>query len=330
MIVALYGCSPVFGPDWLPMILPDSPVNLEEFNSEYDDYNSDIPIRSQSMPFIFSSNRHSQGGEFDFVYMPMNVYTDRRDGIVIVSTDLRWHLDRMTGHENLRQALDTVNGGFNEFGPRFIPLGRGFIRDPDYREFQHYLFLFASDKSGSLDIYLTHNLNNESYTEPVGLQVVNTGDNEAYPSFPPDSSALYFCSDRAGNYDILKVVLTDTLDFLTNITTESSRPAEVVDILSSDSDDKCPHIFQDLMVFTSNRPGGYGGFDLYYSHFRDGAWTTPTNFGPGINSEKDEYRPIIVEFWDYQNWFMVFSSNRPGGKGGFDLYYVGISKDLAE
>jgi hypothetical protein len=193
-----------------------------------------------------------------------------------------------------------------------------------------YLFLFASDKSGDLDIYLTHNLANETYAEPVGLQVVNTGSNEAYPTFPPDSSALYFCSDRSGNFDILRVEFHNTNDFLSNISAESPGSAERVDVVSSDSDDKCPHIFQDLMVFTSNRPGGYGGFDLYYSHFRDGAWTAPTNFGPGINSEQDEYRPIIVALWEYRNEFMVFSSNRPGGKGGFDLYYVGISKDLAE
>ena len=74
------------------------------------------------------------------------------------------------------------------------------------------------------------------------------------------------------------------------------------------------------MVFTSNRPGGLGGYDLYYSVFRNGKWSSPVNLGPRINTASDEYRPIIGYDPDFTNQFMMFSSNRPGGKGGFDLY----------
>ena len=41
----------------------------------------------------------------------------------------------------------------------------------------------------------------------------------------------------------------------------------------------------------------------------------------------DEYRPIIrPQEWGFTNDLMIFSSNRPEGLGGFDLYYVGIDK----
>ena len=76
------------------------------------------------------------------------------------------------------------------------------------------------------------------------------------------------------------------------------------------------------MVFTSDREGGQGGFDLYYSRLVNGTWTEPVNFGPEINTEYDEYRPIVVPFEAISNYLMIFSSDRPGGLGGFDLYIV--------
>ncbi|WP_075350432.1 PD40 domain-containing protein [Algoriphagus marinus] len=78
--------------------------------------------------------------------------------------------------------------------------------------------------------------------------------------------------------------------------------------------------------FASDRPGGLGGFDLYYSFKTASGWSDPVNFGPSINSAQDEYRPVVSDHPDFSNRLMIFSSNRPGGLGGFDLYYVGILK----
>ncbi|PWJ57501.1 WD40 repeat protein [Dyadobacter jejuensis] len=82
------------------------------------------------------------------------------------------------------------------------------------------------------------------------------------------------------------------------------------------------------MVFASNRAGGYGGYDLYYSTLTGGKWSEPVNFGATINTEFDEFRPILIDAgvsWN-QN-MLVFSSNRAGGKGGFDLYFAGVVKE---
>jgi hypothetical protein len=70
-----------------------------------------------------------------------------------------------------------------------------------------------------------------------------------------------------------------------------------------------------------------GGYDLYYSVFRNGNWSSPVNMGPKINSASDEYRPIIGSSPDFTNNFIIFSSNRPGPdvKGGFELYFRGYT-----
>ena len=48
--------------------------------------------------------------------------------------------------------------------------------------------------------------------------------------------------------------------------------------------------------------------------------------GLEINTEFDEFRPIIDSAPYFENSVLLFSSNRPGGLGGFDLYFVGIPK----
>ncbi len=51
------------------------------------------------------------------------------------------------------------------------------------------------------------------------------------------------------------------------------------------------------------------------------------NFGAVINTAFDEYRPILFnKEVDNDRDMMIFSSNRAGGKGGFDLYFVGVIK----
>ena len=80
------------------------------------------------------------------------------------------------------------------------------------------------------------------------------------------------------------------------------------------------------MVFASKREGGYGGYDLYYSRLEDETWGEPINFGPDINTEYNEFRPIVMYAELFENDLMIFSSDRPSGKGGYDLYYTGIPR----
>ncbi len=79
----------------------------------------------------------------------------------------------------------------------------------------------------------------------------------------------------------------------------------------------------DVLYFSSDMPGGYGGKDLYRSVYQHGAWSTPENLGNTINSEKDEVFPSVGANQD-----LLFASNRDGGLGGLDIYlaqYVGTN-----
>ncbi len=73
------------------------------------------------------------------------------------------------------------------------------------------------------------------------------------------------------------------------------------------------------LYFTSNRPGGYGGNDLYVCHrMENGRWSPPENMGPAINTPGDESAPFIHA----DNSTLYFTSNALPGYGGDDLFVV--------
>lgn len=72
-----------------------------------------------------------------------------------------------------------------------------------------------------------------------------------------------------------------------------------------------------LLIFASERYGGLGGKDLYFTQRNpQGQWERPIPFPAPINSPYDEQGPTFLE--DRQ--ILVFSSDRPGGAGGLDFY----------
>jgi hypothetical protein len=157
---------------------------------------------------------------------------------------------------------------------------------------------------------------------PITLNEPDADD--LYPTVDQGEGSLIFCSDRQGGvFNIFSSAFNPALNLYEVLLDSSDRSeVEIMESLSSSANDKCPFINENFLVFTSDREGGSGGYDLYYSIQEDGQWGTPVNFGSKINSPQDDYRPIT--FAVGQMGVMLFSSNRPGGEGGFDLYAVQI------
>jgi hypothetical protein len=306
---------------------PTSPVNLEEFNTEFDDYNSDIPVFLDVFPFCFSSNRNSHGGNYDIVYKLMSVEFSKKNGKLDIYEETRTNLSVYIENANINKALTKINSPFDEFGPRLIPMGRIKGGTNMNGRFETYIFLYSNNSNGNQDIFFTQNLENENYENPIAVEFLNSDFDDAYPTFNNDNSELYFTSNRGGKFDIYKIETDNSKTIVEILAENSSATVEKDAVLSSGFDDKCPSITNNMLVFASNRAGGFGGYDLYYSVFENGNWSEPVNFGSGINSEYDEFRPIVrSNEWQFDNDMMIFSSNRPGGKGGFDLYFVGIER----
>ena len=70
------------------------------------------------------------------------------------------------------------------------------------------------------------------------------------------------------------------------------------------------------LFFVSDRPGGYGGYDIWVSRFQDGLWQLPVNAGPNINTSGNETAPYI--YADDQT--LYFTSDGWPGMGGTDIF----------
>jgi len=77
-----------------------------------------------------------------------------------------------------------------------------------------------------------------------------------------------------------------------------------------------PHLAENgqVLYFSSNQPGGYGGFDIYISKYNNGNWSEPLNLGPVVNSKGDEITPF------YKGNTLYFASNYLHGLGGYDIF----------
>lgn len=302
-------------------IIPPQPQNFSAVNSPYDDYNSDLDITwaEKSFNLIFSTNSILPDEGFDFASYHGNIQFDLIDGEF-----------RMHAAAKEISLLQAVNSSSNEYGPFFTA---------DYPDFfpwksagEEERFFYCSDPAGNLDIFCCKYELGEGVFAPVddpfALTALNTEYDEGYLTIhtggSPNSETVYFMSDRDGSFDIYQAISEEGKLISESAAVTITRSM----ILSSSADDKCPYISGNLMVFTSDREGGFGGFDLWYSVHNGQAWSTPVNLGEDINTEFDEYRPVVVsaEQGQFLNDLLIFSSNRPGGKGGFDLYYAGVPR----
>jgi len=314
-LILTQGCFKTWDIVYEQGFFSDTVKNMGGVNSTYDDYNTTgMPTISFYLPIVFSSNRTSLGGKFDLVDYELYAEFNQVTG--------SFSLTAYDGSYPFNYLTDLCNTNDNEFGPTTCYVGG-----------TEYFFLFASDRTSSMDLYASY-FNSYSFTtasplDPTPFRIVGANLPDSYEAYATLSKALaefLFASNRDGDLDIYRIKFDENDDLYSWARIDTTYPAERLGILNSDSADMYPYINGNLLVFASTREEGYGGYDLYYSRRQDGEWTTPVNFGPAVNSPEDDCRPVVFLATYFTNDLMIFSSNRPGGKGGFDLYYVGIPK----
>lgn len=143
---------------------------------------------------------------------------------------------------------------------------------------------------------------------------INTDANEGAQCISQDGQWLIFtgCNfpDGYGSCDL----------YISYLTREGwSAPVNLGNRVNSDGWDSAPTLSPDKrdLYFASKRQGGYGGSDIYVSHYLpNGQWSEAENLGPEINTAGDESCP----FMHADNQTLYFTSNGHLGYGGDDLF----------
>ena len=163
------------------------------------------------------------------------------------------------------------------------------------------------------DMYAVELINgNWTSVQPFN-SLQNTSKHETLQSFNSDGQAMYYL--KSDEFDVsLGEFLVDTFG---QSAEKKAFPNKLNAPVFAEIGDKDLYFFKDhILLFSSKRDGGYGGYDLYITEFRNNKWQNPLNLGPTINSSFDEVSPYLTKGGKE----LYYSSNQSEGFGGFDIF----------
>ncbi|MFO0873654.1 MAG: hypothetical protein U0575_06735 [Phycisphaerales bacterium] len=228
-----------------------------------------------------------------------------------------------------RPVAGAVNSDVDEYEPRLRADGA--------------LMVFVRRRPGSNADLFSSSWTSSGWSDPAPIEAINTDADELGPELSADGQSLYFYSDRDGGFG--------GFDLWVARASEGgwSTPVNLGAAVNGPGNEYGPALAPDgtTLYFSSNRPrpdesdvSGADGpaparpwdatlrerrsrhdYDLYSSTFRDGE-ALPAQPLSGVNSADDDGAPAMSPAGD----FLYFTSDRPGGSGGFDLYRVRLNR----
>ena len=211
-----------------------------------------------------------------------------------------------------------INSIFQEYSPAFYQNGLVFIasnpsvntekkEDDNTGKATTSLFFAARNDNGSLQKPLTfaEELSTKFYDGPL--------------SFSKDGNTIYFTRTnlRRGKPVKAKDGLVKLKIYAA--TKKDNKWVDIFELPFNNAEYDCAHpsVSNDgrRLYFSSNRPDGFGGMDLYVSTLINGKWSDPVNLGPKVNTDKNEIFPFI-----HADGKVYFASNGHKGIGNLDIF----------
>ncbi|MCQ2285386.1 MAG: hypothetical protein MJZ76_00730 [Bacteroidales bacterium] len=159
------------------------------------------------------------------------------------------------------------------------------------------------------DIYFS-TFNGQTWEKPKRLSnTINSAYIEESVGLSADGNTLFIYVDNVYGVDDI---------FVSEKTKKNFQKSENMGINTA-SKEKAAAISPDgnWLFFSSDRPGGYGGFDIYYcKKLPNGDWSFPINAGNAINTQYDDNFPYIAPNGET----FYFASQGHNSMGGYDLF----------
>lgn len=213
---------------------------------------------------------------------------------------------------------DSVNTIFNEYSPSITADGKVLMFTREIESGGNQFFPGRKQE----DFFVSYRLADGNWSKAVDVGApLNTPGNEGAQSMGAGGQYMFFTAcDRKGGLGRCDIYLSY---FNGKAWTE---PVNIGPPVNTEYWESQPSISADgkTLFFVSNRPGGYGGLDIWYSETDpDGKWKEPVNAGDSINTAGDEVTPFI----HFDGKTLFFSSNGIPNMGGFDIYMARKKND---
>lgn len=208
-----------------------------------------------------------------------------------------------------------INTEFQEFGPTMTPDAKT-------------LYFYSKRSSrGYTEIFKSERKIDGTWDFPEEVDVLNSPFDDQSPFITRDGKMLLLSSNRDGSVEVMlpdgKVGISRDL-YVSNWNGKSwSKPVALPNAINTEEIEENPHLLGDTLLFTRYPFGKPNLAKVYFSQFKKNVWSDPKPLPSPIN---DNYATIAAAFND-DGRILFFSSNRPGGYGGFDLYMAKIDGD---
>lgn len=214
---------------------------------------------------------------------------------------------------NPKNMGTTVNTSTSEYFPGITLDGKNFYFTRLMQMSAHYV---------QEDFYVSKAINDSTWGPSVAMPPpVNTPENEGTISVTADGKFIFFTACNRTN-ERGEPQGQGSCDLYFSIYNNGvwSKPTNLGIPVNSASWESQPSISSDglTIYFSSNRPGGFGGMDIYKSTFKNGRFDLPKNLGDKINTPGDEQAPFIHS----DDNTLYYSSNGQPGMGNMDIFMV--------
>lgn len=290
-------------------------------------YQESIPYFEKGIPYDFEAlyyltEIYIRQVDFEKALVTLELYESYWDDLVSKHSrkDIAFYKYQIETAEELMS--DPVNIKLNNVGPKINTAAHEYVPLIDGDESKMVFTtkrlsetnLYNADGLPFEDVYVSYKDKDGNWSEAKAIEgKINTPTNDACVGMSTDGQTLFIFrpNENVLAGDIYLSTQSDTgwtepvlMDYRINNFTS----AEIGATISMD---------EKIIYFSSDRDGGYGGFDIYrVVKLPNGEWSYPKNLGPSINTTKNEEAPFL----DADGKTLYFSSQGHRNMGGYDIF----------
>ncbi|MBP5662783.1 MAG: OmpA family protein [Bacteroidales bacterium] len=292
-------------------------------------YNKAIQLKPNQKPILFyiTAVEELKCGLYQDAYNHLLIFQEREKDITPLAKEFEKAMETATfGKEAIKNPMHfnpinmgpNINSEHDEYLAALTADEQEIIFTVRQPRNENTICVFCQTEE---DFYVSKQVNNSWQPREAMGAPIKSGYNEGAQCISPDGRYLFYtlCNTDYG-------MGSCDLYWAKRIGDRWSRPRNFGEPVNSKHWESQPTIAPDgrTIIFASNRPGGFGGVDLWKTTMtEEGVFSVPENLGPVINTKGDDTAPFIHS----DGKTLYFCSDGRPGMGGKDIYYSTLLSD---